>query len=96
MINGDLNYFIEKLNYGEDLYFIFQGRQYFVHGWVGELGNGPVAELHAYLVNENGADKEIWKATQDSLPKCAELFLNAKLWDNNNFYYAEKDIEWID
>jgi len=96
MINGDLNYFVEKLNYGEDLYFVFQGKQYFVHGWINKLENGNSSEMFAYRLSDSNADEEIWSTVQDSLSKCAEQFLNAKLWNGKDFYQSETEIEWVD
>ena len=102
MIDGDVNEFVDGLYYGDEMYFIFRGRKYFIQGWV-------EGSLH-YLVldydyetepfdpkkSEGNKYKYIWEYSSTDSNECVQAFLNAPLWDGKKFYDVESEITWAD
>ena len=91
MINGDLNEFIDSLNYGCEMYFVFQNTKYFIQGWY--------KDQIAYLVLDNQDipfEGYIWEYKAKTMKECAIAFLKTKLFDNKTFYEVEREITWVD
>ena len=91
MINGNAQEFIAGLYYGDERFFLYNGRKYFIQGYY-ENGN-PVLEL--YVLEPADSDFR-WRSvsTDDSYP-VAE-FEKAEIFDNKTFWEVEKDMEWVD
>lgn len=93
MIDGDVKEFVDNLYYGTEMYFIFQGRKYFVQGWYKEpfhhlvlTYDDDINFVHGYIFEH---------CSQDSA-ECVKAFLDAKLWGGKTFYEVEKEMIWTD
>lgn len=91
MKNGNVSEFIDGLHYGYEMLFIYGGKKYFVQGWTENNINYLVLDMP----EEKNSDY-IWQCEAPTMFECAEKFLEAKLWDNRNFYEAENEMEWTD
>lgn len=91
MINGDAKEFIEGLYYGDERFFLYKGKKYFVQGYY--INKKPMLEV--YIFEPSDSDFE-WRAfSKDNNYPIAE-FENARIFDGKTFWEAEKDIEWVD
>ncbi len=92
MINGNITEFMDKLYYGEELLFEYHNRTYFIQGWI--------KDGMAYMVLDEYGDKPferyLWECNNTTMRECAEMFLEAKLWDDNDFLQIEKEVIWKD
>lgn len=89
MKNGDVQKFVDHIYYGDELWFLYNNKKYFLEGWA---ENG-VLELVLYEMEEGG--KEFWwKGSKNKFP--VEDFLKAPIFDGKNFWEAEKDFIWVD
>lgn len=87
--NGNVNEFVDHIHYGDELWFIYQGKKYFLEGWT----NDHRLDLYLYEMEENGG-KYTWKGSKTDYP--VEKFLKSKIWNGKSFWEAEKDMEWVD
>lgn len=94
MIDGDINEFVDQIQYGSEIVFIYQNKKYFIEGW----WNKEITETTMVLmeVNNEPFDGYIWEYHSDSMGKCAEEFLNATIWDGKNFMQIQEDVIWSD
>ena len=91
MINGDLGVFLDKLNCGEELLLVYEGKKYFVQGWT----KNETKHLECWLYEE--ADKPyLWVKDSNSMAENAKAFLAAPIWGGKTFLEVEKEIEWVD
>lgn len=89
MKNGNVYDFVDHLYFGDELWFFYHGRKYFLEGWM----QGKRFDLHLYEMAEHGK-KYIWMGDESGYP--VDQFLQATIWDGKNFWHAEKDMEWVD
>jgi len=91
LINGDLNEFIDKLYYGDELWFVYNGIKYMIQG----LYEKGTYNLYLLIPYSEGTGYT-WecKGTADSYP--VKEFLNAPLFENESFMEIEQKIEWVD
>lgn len=91
MINGDSREFVDGLYYGDERFFLYNGKKYFVQGYY--ENKKPLLEVYILYPAENSFN---WRAfsNDDSYP-VAE-FETAKIFDGKTFWEAEKEIEWTD
>lgn len=89
MINGDVYDFVVRAIYGEELWFMYHGKKYFLEGW-NEDGR---LDLYLYEMRDDGETYH-WKGTLNHFP--IDEFLEAKIWDVRPFWDAEQEMEWID
>lgn len=89
MKNGNVREFVDHIHYGDELWFIYYGKKYFLEGWT----NNDILELCLYEMSDNG-NEYIWKG--DTIHYPVESFLEAKIWNGKSFWDIEQDIEWVD
>lgn len=91
MINGDVKEFVDGLYYGDERWFTYQGKEYFIQGWVKE-------GLFYLLLDDAKVEGEdyIWKYSGESNNEAVEEFLAAKLWNGKTFFEVEKEMTWTD
>ena len=87
--NGNVNEFVDHIYYGDELWFIYKGKKYFLEGWT----NNNRLDLCLYEMNENGAEYR-WEGDEKHYP--VDKFLKAEIWDGKSFWDAEQDMEWVD
>lgn len=91
MRNGNLRDFIEGLHYGNEMLFEYGGKKYFVQGWT-EKG-----KCYMFLDVLHGEHPGyIWKYEAQTMSECADAFLSEKLWNGENFYEIERNVNWTD
>ena len=91
MINGDVNEFIDGLYYGDERFFIFDGRKYLLQGYFEDEKH--ILEL--YIIEDPNNDFE-WRAYSQDKHYPVNEFENAKIFNGKSFWEVEKDIEWVD
>ena len=89
MKNGDVREFVDHIHYGDELWFLYGGKKYFLEGWT----NSGSLDLCLYEMTDNG-EKYVWKGNATQYP--VEAFLAAKIWNGKSFWNAEQDMEWVD
>lgn len=89
MKNGDVREFVDHIYYGDELWFLYQGKKYFLEGW----STGGSLDLYLYEMTDNGKTYT-WKGSSAHYP--VDTFLEAKIWDGKSFWDIEQDIEWVD
>lgn len=92
MINGDPREFIDGLHYGDERIFLYDGRKYFIQGYVTE--NGPLIEMFGLDPDNFDFYWKVYSDKEKSYP-VAE-FESAPLFNGKTFWEAEQDIEWVD
>ena len=92
MKNGNLSEFVDKLYYGEELEFEYNGKRYFLQGWT-ESGS---SRMTLDEISEVPFESYVWECDRSSMRKCAEEFIKAPIWDGKTFFQIEADITWID
>lgn len=91
MINGDLNDFIDKLTYGDEVLFSYEGKKYFIQGY---KKNG-ICTLYLSQF-EPPIDWYIWTCSRESKLQPVDEFLSAQIWDGKTFMEIESEVEWVD
>ena len=91
MINGDAKEFISGLHYGDERYFLFNGKKYFIQGYF-EHGK-PLLETYTVVPADDNFN---WKAISENKNYPVSEFENAKIFNGKSFWEAEKEIEWVD
>lgn len=89
MKNGDVLEFVDHIYYGDELWFLYKKKKYFLEGWP---NNGRL-DLYLYEM-ANNEKKYIWKGNATHYP--VKAFLEAKIWDGKSFWDIEQNIEWVD
>ena len=80
--NGDVREFVDHIHYGDELWFLYEGKKYFLEGWT---NNGSL-DLCLYEMTDKG-EKHTWKGNTTQYP--VEAFLEAKIWNGKSFWDAE-------
>lgn len=91
MINGDVREFIDGLHYGDERFFLFDGKKYFLQGYC--VDGKPMLEL---FVIEGPEDRFEWRIISDNDEYPVSEFENAKIFRGKSFWDVEKEIEWVD
>ena len=89
MKNGDVREFVDHIHCGDELWFLYDGKKYFLEGW---YDNGHL-DLYLYEMADNGK-KYVWEGDASDYP--VDAFLEAKIWNGKSFWNAEQDMEWVD
>lgn len=92
MKNGNLTEFMDKLYYGEELEFEYQGKQYFLQGW----SENSRCRMTLDAIDHQPFEKYIWEYDHESMRNCAEAFIQAPIWEGKSFFQIESDVTWID
>lgn len=90
MINGNITEFLDKVYYGEELFFEYQGIDYFLQGW----NKDGEAVMVLDILNQAPFKEYIWECSKASMKECAEEFLNSNIWDGKNFMQIQRDVTW--
>ena len=89
LIDGDVNDFVDRISYGDELIFTFHGRKYFLQGYH-DLGGLWTTYRDRW---EPPADDYIWVGKCDfHFP--VEEFLRQRIWDGRTFWEAQEEMEW--
>lgn len=91
MINGNANEFIEGLHYGDERFFLHNGKKYFIQGYF--ENDKPMLEL--YVLEPTDSDFK-WCIFSNNKNYPVSEFEEAKIFDGKSFWEIEKDIEWVD
>ncbi len=91
MIDGNPNEFIDGLHYGDERFFMFHGRKYFVQGYFEE--GRPMLEVYIFEPPDNDFK---WEAFSSDKHYPVEAFENAKIFDGKSFWEVENEIQWVD
>ena len=94
MINGNITDFIDQLNYGQEIVFLYKDRKYFIQGW----WNDDKTETTLVLTEENDEPftKYLWECHAIKMSDCADAFLNAEIWDRKCFLQIQDEVTWTD
>ena len=89
MKNGNVYEFVVRTFDGQELWFMYCGKKYFLKGWrtVGR------SDLYLYEMWENGETYH-GKGTLERYP--VDDFLKAKIWDGKPFGEAQQEMKWVD
>ena len=90
MINGNITEFLDKVYYGEELFFEYQGIDYFLQGW----NKDGEAVMVLDILNQAPFKEYMWECSKASMTECAEEFLNSNIWDGKNFMQIQRDVTW--
>lgn len=94
MINGDLNEFLDKLSYGDEIIFTWNGRKFFIQGF---LEHGTSGNCILYLDQwEPPIEDYYWVCKGGDKGYPVEEFLAAPIWDGKTFLKIENEVEWVD
>lgn len=63
MKNGNVREFVDHIYYGDELWFLYEGKKYFLEGWM----NDGRLDLCLYEMADNG-EKYIWKGSATQYP----------------------------
>ena len=91
MINGNAKEFIAGLYYGDERFFTYKGKKYFIQGYY--ENNKPLLEIYVIAPLD---DDFKWRVSSDSKNYPVEKFESAKIFDNKSFWEIENEIEWVD
>lgn len=91
MLNGDVNAFVETIYTGTDLVFWFDGKKYFLQGYV---ENGT-SNLYLDQLDPPGTDY-VWVGIGKPGKYPVQEFLEARLWNGKNFWEVQEEMEWVD
>ena len=92
MINGNITEFLDKLYYGDELLFEYQGVTYFLQGWI----KNDQATMVLDIQDSSPFKGYLWECVRKTMKECADEFLDAHLWNKKTFLEIEKTITWID
>ena len=91
MINGNANEFIDGLYYGDERFFMYNQKKYFIEGWT----ENDKLMLILYII-EDPHNKFEWSAVSNNNNYPVDKFETADIFDGKTFWEVEKDIEWVD
>lgn len=91
MINGNAKEFIAGLYYGDERFFTYKGKKYFIQGY--HENKKPLLEIYAIEPFDNDFK---WRVFSDDNNYPVAKFENAKIFDNKSFWEIENEIEWVD
>lgn len=93
MKNGNITEFLDLLNYGQELLFVYNGKKYFIQGW-------QACDVHYMVLNYyEEADKndgDLWKYSANDMKKYADAFLKLPIFDGKIFMEIEEYATWFE
>ncbi|MBR1747699.1 MAG: hypothetical protein IJ735_05775 [Clostridia bacterium] len=95
MINGNVNEFVDGLYYGDERWFLFRNRKYFIQGWI-ENNNFSLALDQVEPDTKKAGYLWIYTNHKDKKDQVVECFLTANLFDGKTFWEIENEIIWVD
>ena len=90
MINGNSQEFIDGLYYGDERFFVYCKKKYFIQGYC----ENEDYVLEIYII-EPSDNKFHWKAISDT-DYPIEQFEMLKIFNGKTFWEVESEIEWVD
>lgn len=93
MKNGDINDFLERITWGDELVFMYRGKKYFLEGLPDDNG---VLITYLWVFEPPAYGGYTWVGKGDKKNYPAEEFLRQKLWDGRTFMEAQEEMEWVD
>ena len=94
MINSRYSEFLDKLYYGEEIVFVYQGKKYFIQGYYS--ADLSVATMELAEVTGKPFESFLWEHHARNLQECAKVFLNAQIWDGKSFAQIQRYVIWSD
>ena len=92
MIDGDPKEFVEGLHYGDERWYYFRGRKYFIQGYC-EDGDA-ILEIYSFDPDEIVQFHWVAKTKERRFP--VERFEQTKIFDGMTFWEAQEEIVWLD
>ncbi len=92
MVNGDVNEFVDHIQYGDELVFIYHNIKYFLQGWT---ENG-ISVMVLDIWEGKPIEGYVWETSAKKMSICAERFLSARIFEGKSFWEIEGEIEWVD
>ena len=102
MLNGDVDEFVEQIETGLDLYFMYKNQKFFLDGITAKIPieGTSTKELRNYqclLRIDPPLDHIVWELIFPAgVGFPAEEFLKARIFDGKTFWEVQEEIEWID
>ncbi|MBR1696567.1 MAG: hypothetical protein IJ709_14490 [Selenomonas sp.] len=100
MIDGDVKAFVDGLYYGDETWFKYGDKHYFIQGWFKDgkhyLVLDYALDYGQYSNNPNDEYKYIWEYSSEDSSECVNAFLEAPLWGGKKFYDVEAEMTWTD
>lgn len=91
MINGNVNDFINGLYYGDERFFLYDNKKYFIQGYFENQKN----VLEMYVLEPTTSDFT-WRLVSHDSSYLVSEFQKAKIFNGKSFWDVEKEIEWVD
>lgn len=82
MINGNPNEFIDGLYYGDERFFLYKGKKYFIQGYK-EKFEKPLIEV-CEIECDDGMYWKVYSDKDDAYP--VQKFEKAKIFDGKSFW----------
>lgn len=102
MINGDVNEFVEQIETGLDLYFMYKNQKFFLDGIPVEIpiegkSTRELRNVQTLLRLEPPLAQPVWEHIFPAgIGFPPEEFLKAKIWDGKTFWEVQEEMEWVD
>ena len=97
MKGGDLNYFLNQVFDGEEVFFKVYGKHYLYQGFYQDELYHRVLECFNEDPKLKDKDGYIWHYTSATgFEELYDAFLSAKLFNGKTLMEAEPDLEWTD
>ena len=93
MKNGNITEFMDKLYSGEELNFIYDGKEYFLQGWTEEDGR---SKMTLDVIEHKPFECYVWESEQNNIRNCADDFIKASIWEGKTFLQIEEEVFWLD
>lgn len=90
MINGNITEFLDKLYCGEELFFEYQGCDYFLQGWNENKESVMVLDK----LNQAVFKEYIWECRKKRMKECADEFLSSNIWNGKKFMQIQRNVIW--
>ena len=94
MINGNINDFIDKITYGDEVIFTYQGKKFFIQGYRENDVDGKCILYLSQLEPPVDGYFGVYKGGERLYP--VNEFLNTPIWNGKTFMDIEKNVEWVD
>ncbi len=91
MINGNAREFVDGLYYGDERFFLYGGKKYFIQGYGVE--DKPFLEVY---VLDPPDDPFVWKVISKDYNYPVADFERATIFGGKTFWEVENEIEWVD
>ena len=94
MKDGNVNEFLDKILYQEEMVLFFDNK-YFFNPWYNEKEKYFVLRIELFDKDDNFI-QEVFYSTGNIQGDNVKKFLEAPIWHGKTFWNAEGEITWID